>query len=222
MTFGATHLLRSGRVVLTAAGPSGGSPVSSLIARRLNSTQTNSLHPRTPTSTSSTQVPPKETTDLPWRDYFALRRSRKNWERSGGVLGGLVGFVGGSYYFVAVADFDPTQQIMGLPDPTYLYIAGALAAAAGATVGGIILGGQGWRLAKSRQTLRALDIRDKDFFHRIQHHRPKEIAAVVPIPGSQSGMPDYYGEKILSVEDYRNWLQKQRKFRVAHSTKRRL
>lgn len=69
-------------------------------------------------------------------------------------------------------------------------------------------------MALRREILQALDSRDREFFHRIQRHRPKEIASIVPVPGGQGGMPDYYGEKINSVADYRSWLKKQRRFRL--------
>ncbi|KAJ3041041.1 TIM23 complex component [Rhizophlyctis rosea] len=165
---------------------------------------------------ASTTSPAQKVT---WQQYFELRKSRKNWERAGGVIGGVGGFLGGAYYFGAVADFDPTQQVLGMQDPTFLYILGAIAVAGGASAGGILLSGQAWRLLKSREVTQALDRYDKEFFHRIQRHRPKEIAAASPIPGQQGGMPDYYGEKIYSVADYRSWLRKQRKFHLHHKTR---
>ncbi|RKO93441.1 mitochondrial import protein Pam17, partial [Blyttiomyces helicus] len=150
---------------------------------------------------------------LPWSTYFALRNSRKNAERAGGIVGALQGFLGGSYYFGAVMDFDPSQQILGLGDPTMLYIGGAFVVAGVGYFGGILAFGSIWRLTKSSADLKALDVRDRDFFHRIQRHRPQEIAAVVPtVPGVGGAMPDFYGEKIKSVADYRDWLRKQRKF----------
>ncbi|KAJ3298618.1 TIM23 complex component [Borealophlyctis nickersoniae] len=106
-----------------------------------------------------------------------------------------------------------------MQDPTMLYVFGAFAVGAVSAVGGILVAGQAWRLLKTREVLRAIDTRDREFFHRIQRHRPKEIAAATPIPGSQGGMPDYYGEKIDSVADYRSWLKKQRKFRIAQKSR---
>ncbi|KAJ3180792.1 TIM23 complex component [Gaertneriomyces sp. JEL0708] len=140
------------------------------------------------------------------------------WERVGGTLGGTGGFVGGAYYFAAVAEFDPTQQLFGDLSPMVVYPLGAVAVALAGTVGGILVGGLSWRAAKGRETLQALDSRDREFFRRIQRHRPAEIAMAMPFPGGKSAMPDYYGEKINSVADYRDWLKKQRKFKVARLT----
>ncbi|KAI8825268.1 mitochondrial import protein Pam17-domain-containing protein [Fimicolochytrium jonesii] len=165
--------------------------------------------PNTTTASNTTAEPLSQIT---WTQYFAFRKSRKNWERAGAILGGTLGFVGGGYYFAAVADFDPTQQILGIPDPTYVYVLGTIAIGAVMTIAGISVGSAAWRMSKSRQILRSLDSRDKEFFRRIQRHRPKEIAAVVPVPGGQGGMPDYYGEKIFSVKDYKEWLRRQKTF----------
>ncbi|KNC98743.1 uncharacterized protein SPPG_05723 [Spizellomyces punctatus DAOM BR117] len=175
------------------------------------------MNPHTTRLASSSSNPTHAQPTIPWREYFSLRKSRKNWERAGAITGGTGGFLGGAYYFGTVAEFDPTQQILGMQDPTLVYVLGAMAVAGLASFTGIVGAGQLWRLLKKRETLKALDLRDREFFHRIQRHRPKEIASVVPIPGSQSGMPDYYGEKINSVADYRSWLKKQRRFRITHS-----
>ncbi|KAL9076792.1 MAG: hypothetical protein Q9161_000777 [Pseudevernia consocians] len=49
--------------------------------------------------------------------------------------------------------------------------------------------------------------KEKDFYRRIKKHR------VDPSGGSSANpVPDYYGEKIGSVEGYRNWMKDQRAF----------
>lgn len=49
--------------------------------------------------------------------------------------------------------------------------------------------------------------KEKDFYRRIKKHR------VDPSGGSSANpVPDYYGEKIGSVKEYRNWLKDQRAF----------
>ncbi|KAJ3023037.1 TIM23 complex component [Thoreauomyces humboldtii] len=154
---------------------------------------------------------------ISWHDYFALRKSRKNWERAGAVFGGTTGFVGGSYYFGAVAEFDPTRQLFGISDPVVGYVLATLAVGAGCGVTGLVGAGQIWRLTAKKGTMAGLDARDREFFHRIQRYRPKEIAAAVPVPTGRGAMPDYYGEKINSVADYKEWLKKQRQFIVSRS-----
>ena len=49
--------------------------------------------------------------------------------------------------------------------------------------------------------------KEVDFYRRIKKHR------VDPSGGSSANpVPDYYGEKIGSVKEYRNWLKDQRAF----------
>ena len=54
--------------------------------------------------------------------------------------------------------------------------------------------------------------KEKEFFDRIKHFRvdPSTNSATNPVP-------DYYGEKIKSVQGYRQWLKDQR----AYNRKRR-
>jgi import inner membrane translocase subunit TIM23 len=49
--------------------------------------------------------------------------------------------------------------------------------------------------------------KDRDFYNRIKRHRVD--------PSSQSysnPVPDYYGEKIGSVKEFRNWMKDQRAY----------
>ncbi|KAJ3158728.1 TIM23 complex component [Geranomyces michiganensis] len=162
---------------------------------------------------------PADTTPNPvtWDQYFALRKSRRNWERSGGILGGASGLAGGGYYFGTVAEFDPTMQIMSL-DPTMAYALAVVAVAGAASAAGTLIFGQLWRLKTDRSVAEGLDGRDRVFQHLIKTNRPKEIPIANPIPRQMnSGLPDYYGEKIDSVDAYRDWRRKQRLFVASKS-----
>ena len=66
------------------------------------------------------------------------------------MLGGALGTAGGSYYFFAVAEFDPTQPLFGFPDPTIVYVAGALALGGAGAGAGVVGVSQLWRLTRSR------------------------------------------------------------------------
>ncbi|KAJ3155444.1 TIM23 complex component [Geranomyces variabilis] len=162
---------------------------------------------------------PEDTTPVPvtWDQYFALRKSRRNWERSGGIIAGASGLAGGGYYFGTVAEFDPTIQIMSL-DPTMAYALAVIAVAGAASAAGTLLFGQLWRLKTNRSVAEGLDVRDRVFQHLIKTNRPKEIPIANPIPRQMnSGLPDYYGEKIDSVDAYRDWRRKQRLFVASKS-----
>ncbi len=51
--------------------------------------------------------------------------------------------------------------------------------------------------------------KERQFFNRIKAHRVDPSSSSV-----QNPVPDYYGEKIGSVADYRRWLKDQRAFKL--------
>ncbi len=57
-------------------------------------------------------------------------------------------------------------------------------------------------LTLKRDVLKQLDQREREFYHRIAARRPKQIKTNLQHP-----LPDYYGERIESLGDYRRWLR---------------
>lgn len=51
--------------------------------------------------------------------------------------------------------------------------------------------------------------KEKSFYGRIKRYRADPSAS-----SPQNPIPDYYGEKIASVKDYRRWLKDQRAFNL--------
>ncbi|KAF9426858.1 TIM23 complex component [Podila epigama] len=156
---------------------------------------------QTPKS-ASTQEPVRETMD--WNTYFALRKTRRNYERAFMPPCMLLGLGGAGYYF-AQKDFDPTP-IFGM-DQIFVYAFGTvLAGIAGLAIGPVV-GNMVFRLANSKARP-LVDKMDKEFYKHIVRNRadPSSNSARNPIP-------DYYGEKIKSVSEYRTWLRKHREYR---------
>lgn len=54
--------------------------------------------------------------------------------------------------------------------------------------------------------------KEKSFYARIKRYRGDPAHS-----SPQSPVPDYYGEKIASVKDYRRWLKDQRAFNLKRS-----
>lgn len=71
---------------------------------------------------------------------------------------------------------------------------------------GPFFGNFAWR-ALHRGSLVEFVAKEKGFFERIKKHRvdPRGASANNPVP-------DYYGEKVGSVQGYRRWLKDQRAF----------
>ncbi|KAI8920434.1 mitochondrial import protein Pam17 [Entophlyctis helioformis] len=156
---------------------------------------------------------------LAWKDFFAMRKSRKSWSLASTLLSGWLGLSAGSYYFFFVAEFDPTTPLLGLPDPMMAYIMAAMGVGALSALGGSLSASQLWRLTRNSNTIKAFEHAKKELYDRILKHRPKELPMFGAGGGPGTGVasriatpPDYYGEKIYSAADYRAWIRKQRRF----------
>lgn len=71
---------------------------------------------------------------------------------------------------------------------------------------GPIFGNTVWKLFH-RSRLPEFTVKEKAFFERVKKHRVNPMGASTNNP-----VPDYYGEKIGSVQGYRRWLRDQRAF----------
>ncbi|KAG0328649.1 TIM23 complex component [Dissophora globulifera] len=169
-------------------------------SRRLLTTST----PVKNAQTTSTR--PQTTTEetMDWNTYFALRRTRRNYERVFMVPCALVALVGAGYYF-AQKDFDPTP-IFGM-DQVVVYGVGTIAAGVVGLAAGPVVGNMVFRAANSKAKP-LVDRMDNEFFKHIVKNRADPSANSVRNP-----IPDFYGEKIKSVSEYRAWLRKQREYR---------
>jgi len=117
----------------------------------------------------------------------------------------LVGLGGGLLYFGSL-ETDPSKPIMGI-DPFFFYgICTVGCIGAGAVVGPTI-GSAIWRIVH-RYNIPLIDAKDREFYHRISKNR---VDAALQSPTHP--VPDYYGEKIGSLHEYRSWLRDQAKYK---------
>ncbi|KAI9325020.1 mitochondrial import protein Pam17-domain-containing protein [Zopfochytrium polystomum] len=144
---------------------------------------------------------------LTWTEYFRIRRAIRVGERTGAGIGGGVGFLASSYYFMAVIDFDP-NPIFGV-DPSLIYAAAIFGIGFASAAAGTLAGAAGTRAAQGSSVLRAVDQREREFFERVKSVRPADVRMSL-----QNPLPDYYAEKVTSLQDYRAWLRKQREYRI--------
>ncbi|KAJ2560033.1 TIM23 complex component [Coemansia sp. RSA 1933] len=155
--------------------------------------------------------------ELNWEDFFYMRRNRRQWARVAAVPSGLMGLVAGAAFFASVR-VGPNEMIFGF-DPILVFC--------GATLGCMLVGfGMGPITSKayfrfvSPGMERALERKEQEFFKHIEANRSDPIYSSVNNP-----LPDYYGEKIISLSGYRHWLRKQREherkgtFKLGQKTK---
>ncbi|CDO70004.1 hypothetical protein BN946_scf184354.g6 [Trametes cinnabarina] len=145
----------------------------------------------------------KET--LPWGEYLAIRKRKRRWETALTIPTTIGGFFAGLSYFGNL-EMDPTKPIFNI-DPMFVYGAATLGCAGLGYLIGPIIGSTIWRLTH-RRLMRLIEQRDKEFYQHIVKNRVDPTAQSATNP-----VPDYYGEKIGSLHDYRQWLRDQSKFR---------
>ncbi|KAG0282368.1 TIM23 complex component [Linnemannia gamsii] len=145
-----------------------------------------------------------ERKSMDWNSYFALRGTRRLYERVCMVPSTALGILGGGYYFVH-QDFDPTMSIFGM-DQVLVYGMGTIALALLGLALGPVVGNVIFRSVHSNARP-LLDKMDREFFKRIVLNRANPTGNPLAHP-----IPDFYGEKIKSVHDYRSWLRKQREY----------
>ncbi|KAJ7355862.1 mitochondrial import protein Pam17 [Mycena albidolilacea] len=152
---------------------------------------------------NSTQVDAAK--QLNWPEYFEIRRRRRQWQTVFTIPCALVGFFGGSFYFGSLAT-DPTKPIMGV-DPMIFYGGCTVLCMGAGYVVGPSLGSTAWRVM-NRKVVPQIDALDREFYKHVAKNR---VAA--ELQSATNPVPDYYGEKVGSLKQYRQWLRDQAKYR---------
>ncbi|KAL6301606.1 mitochondrial import protein Pam17 [Sparassis latifolia] len=156
-------------------------------------------------STKKSPVTSEQQETLPWAEYLAIRKKKRRWETAMTIPLTIAGFAGGVAYFGNL-DVDPTKPIFNV-DPMFVYGFATLGCGGLGYLFGPIVGSTFWRITH-RRTMRLIEERDKQFHHHIVKNRVDPAAQSATNP-----VPDYYGERIGSLHDYRQWLRDQSKFR---------
>ncbi|RHZ65708.1 presequence translocated-associated motor subunit PAM17 [Aspergillus thermomutatus] len=172
------------------------SPILRNTAFRLNSTAAN--------------APRIEAAKLDWNSFFKLRASRRRYTLASSIIASMASTIIG-VQVLSEQDLESLgAQVMGL-DP--FVVLGLATAACGAVgwLAGPFLGNAVWGLVYRRYKPAVLR-KEKEFYDRIKRFRVDPSSNSIANP-----VPDYYGEKIGSVQGYRQWLKDQR----AYNRKRR-
>jgi len=127
------------------------------------------------------------------------------WQKVATVPCVILGFAGGIAYF-GTLETDALKPIMGI-DPFFFYGICTVACGGFGWLVGPSLGTAIWRMTH-RRLLPHIDSRDREFYARIAKNR---VDASLQTPTQP--VPDYYGEKIGSPHQYRQWLRDQSKYR---------
>ncbi|PTU23520.1 hypothetical protein P175DRAFT_0500087 [Aspergillus ochraceoroseus IBT 24754] len=152
----------------------------------------------------------EEAAKLDWNSFFKLRASRRRYSLASSIASSLATTVVGVQILSGQNLEALGAQVMGL-DP--IFVLGAATAACGAAgwLVGPFVGNAVWAMVHRRYKT-AVAVKEKEFFDRIKRFRVDPSSNSIANP-----VPDYYGEKIGSVQGYRQWLKDQR----AYNRKRR-
>ncbi|KAK3702365.1 TIM23 complex component [Vermiconidia calcicola] len=146
---------------------------------------------------------------LTWDRFFDLRRKRRYLNLASSVVtGGAAIFVFGP--MIASQDIDGwAAQVSGL-DPMVVLGVTTFAVATGGWLCGPSFGTALFKTwAGRRGWNQPIVEKEKSFYARVKRYRADPASSSI-----QNPIPDYYGEKIGSVKDYRRWLKDQRAFNL--------
>ncbi|EAU35349.1 conserved hypothetical protein [Aspergillus terreus NIH2624] len=164
----------------------------------------------TDASASASAATRNEAAKLDWNSFFKLRASRRRYSLASSVISSMASTVVG-VQVLSNQDLEHFgAQVMGLDPFVVLGMATAACGAVGWLVGPFV-GNAVWGLVYRRYKPSVV-IKEKEFYDRIKRFRVDPSSNSIANP-----VPDYYGEKIGSVQGYRQWLKDQR----AYNRKRR-
>ncbi|KXN64831.1 mitochondrial import protein Pam17 [Conidiobolus coronatus NRRL 28638] len=139
---------------------------------------------------------------MSWQDYFKLKKKRRIIERVLSVPTTVAAAGGTATYLLNTLEISATPELVYGLDPQIFLI---LAVAGSGMIGyfmGPLLENVVFRALYNKQ-YHIIKQKDSDFFKRIAKYRSNVTSQVV------NQAPDFYGEKIFSVKDYRTWLRRQ-------------
>ncbi|KAB8076936.1 mitochondrial import protein Pam17-domain-containing protein [Aspergillus leporis] len=145
----------------------------------------------------------KESAKLDWNSFFKLRASRRRFSLASSIATSMATTVTGVQVLSAQDLEHLGAQVMGLDPFVVLGMATAACGAVGWLMGPFV-GNAVWGLV-NRRFRSAFMIKEKEFYDRIKRFRVDPSSNSIANP-----VPDYYGEKIGSVQGYRQWLKDQR------------
>lgn len=136
---------------------------------------------------------------LTWTDFFILRKQQRRINVGSSIFTALLG-ANISWAYLSTMQIDPTQMIFGF-DPLVVVTAGLMASGALGYLMGPAFGSQVFRLSKGK-VLPDFNNKNKDFLKHVIENRVDASSQSFSNP-----VPDYYGEKIGSIKEYRQWLR---------------
>ena len=163
-------------------------------------------YPSASHTAASTTHPQSPASRLDWNTFFKLRKSRRRYSLVFSVVCALGAFAACG---VSISLYQPVADFIAQVVPLDPFVSMGIVTFAAALLGWLIgpfFGNGLWRLLHRGSIIDFMS-KERGFFERIKRHRVDPQGASTNNP-----VPDYYGEKVGSVEGYRRWLKDQRAF----------
>ncbi|KAH3901118.1 related to Presequence translocated-associated motor subunit PAM17, mitochondrial [Saccharomycodes ludwigii] len=141
----------------------------------------------------------KDSKNLTWSEFFNLRKSERRLNMGSSIF---TAFIGSnlSWSYISTMEIDPTQTILGF-DPLLVIVAGIMSCAGLGFLCGPVLGTMLFNF-KNSNNLKSYSAKNKIFLEHVIKNRVDASSQSFSNP-----VPDYYGEKIGSLVEYRQWLR---------------
>lgn len=165
---------------------------------RLNSTVKKAYEP--------TKIELEAASKVSWEDFLNLRKVQKRYGLVGSVIAAFLA-MGGSFSYFSTIEIDPTETLFGL-DIFTVYIGAILCTGfVGFMFGPSVIGDPLFALM-NRNMMTTYRVKQKLFLKHIAKMRVDASRQSMNNP-----VPDYYGENIGSLKDYRQWLRDSNEYR---------
>ncbi|KAM3161599.1 Presequence translocated-associated motor subunit PAM17, mitochondrial [Lachancea thermotolerans] len=177
-------------------------PAAKLASRNLSTVQ-----PRFSEQSKSTDAKIEAQTNglFTWTDFFQLRKQERRINLGSSIVTAFLS-TNASWAYLSTMQIDPMQTIMGF-DPLVVVSAALMASGAFGYLLGPIFGTTVFKM-KQKTNLANYNKKTKDFLRHVITNRVDSSSQSFSNP-----VPDYYGEKIGSVAEYRQWLRDCHAFR---------
>jgi import inner membrane translocase subunit TIM23 len=148
---------------------------------------------------------------MKFEDYRKMKKTLKWNARVAGVPGGLVAMAISSAVnmhfnpkMFEAATPEEIQYILGMDPIVFAAVCGAVSGLVGYVVGGALFNTM-WKIFFPRKA-KQVQMRDVDFTARLHRHRYGGL-------DQNKYDDDYYGDKVSSLSDYRQWIRQQQRKR---------
>ncbi|CCH60389.1 hypothetical protein TBLA_0C05920 [Henningerozyma blattae CBS 6284] len=152
-------------------------------------------HNSTDTSKSSKSA----NVQLTWPDFFKMRKYERRVNVGASVFTAFLG-CNLSWFYLSTLQIDPTQTLFGF-DPLVVISGGLVASGCVGYLFGPLFGSQIFNLLHLKK-LADFKIKNKEFLKHVIKNRVDASSQSFSNP-----VPDYYGERIGSLKDYKQWLR---------------